>query len=121
METVKIAVTFGKTHLVFCLQLLSIADENKLRQQYFGLDEDKTYQVSVDALAKYAAEMPEGLFPNKPEVVSEDDAAVYIEDYSSPEKAVKDYFRDKSAAKERLAEYTIRAYLQSLQPETNFS
>jgi len=120
METVKIAVTLGTARIIFILELLGIAEESKLRQSYFGLDDEKTFETSVNTLAKYSREMPKGLFPNRAETAEEGDRTVCIEDFQTPEEAIREYFSEKTASRERIAEYTVRAYLQSLQPQTDF-
>jgi hypothetical protein len=123
-ETIGVTVTYREP-VTFHLRMIGIAEEEKLRQKMFGLTEEekaeKSYQNNVDMLADLSTQMPKGMFPNKPENVSDADDTIYAEDFNIPILAVKAFFAEKTVIKERIAEYAVRGYFIKLQPDVNFS
>lgn len=118
-ETIGVTVTY-KEPITFHLRMISIVEENALRQKMFGLTEDekaeKSYQNNVDMLADLTAEHPD---------VLEEDAkgnkrSMPFEFQNSPSGAVKAFFAEKSILKERIAEYAVRGYFLKLVPDISF-
>lgn len=118
-ETIGVTVTY-KEPITFHLRMISIVEENALRQKMFGLTEaekaEKSYQNNVDMLADLSAEHPD---------VLEEDAegnkrSMPFELQNSPSGAVKAFFVEKSILKERIAEYAVRGYFLQLQPSVDF-
>lgn len=110
-ETIGVTVTFAKP-VTFFLRMIGIAEENRLRQKMFGLTEkeqdDKSYQNNVELLAELSEKQPEGFF--EPGVIAK----------GLPDEIVREYFKEKTVIKERLAEYAMRAYFLRLQPDISF-
>lgn len=124
-EKVGVTVTF-KEPITFHLRMISIDEENKLRQKMFGLTEEekaeKAYQNNVDMLADLSEKIPAGMFPNKPNTIAEDAPKThYFEDFTKPEVAVQSFFAERTVLKERIAEYAVRGYFVRIAPDVNFS
>ena len=109
-ETIGVTITF-KLPVTFHLRLITLDEENQLRQKMFGLTEaeqaEKSYQHNVDFLADYSEVLPEGMYGDA------------IPKCPIPE-AVRQYFSEKSVIKERTAEYAVRAYFSKLTPDISF-
>lgn len=109
-ETVGITLTF-KEPITFHLRLISIDEENQLRQKMFGLSEkektEKSYQNNVDLLADLSTKLPDGMFGDAVPKCPTD-------------CAVREYFADKTVLKERLADYAVSAYFAKITPTIDF-
>ncbi len=97
-ENIKIEVKY-KEPILFNLRMISITEENELRQKMFGLTDnekaEKQYELNVALLVDYS---------------------INVEDTNK----IREYFSKWSVMKERIAEYAVRAYFLKLQPEVNF-
>jgi hypothetical protein len=122
-EKIEVSVTFGTTARFF-LRMLSLAEEETFRQRIFGLKKEeiaeKEYGANVALLAELSSEMPEGLFPNRPENDADGNAAIYAEDLKSPREAVEKFFAVRSTIKERIAYFAVRGYFLKLSPTESF-
>ena len=109
-ETIGVTVTFREP-VTFHLRMIGVAEENKLRQKMFGLTEkeqaEKAYQNNVDLLADLSEKLPDGMYPDG------------TPKCPHPE-AIREYFKEKTVLKERLAEYAVRGYFIRLQPSVDF-
>jgi hypothetical protein len=118
-ETIGVTVTF-KEPVTFHLRMIGIQEENALRQKMFGLTEaekaEKAYQNNVDMLADLSVKHADGLFKIKESSETEN---VLIQ-RNSPQEAIREYFKERTVIKERLAEYAVRGYFIKLQPEVFF-
>lgn len=122
-DSIKVTITYGSP-VSFSLRMINLAEENALRQKAFGLSEEekaeKEYSSNVSILADLADKMPEGLFPNRPEAVSEDDQTLYFEEFKTPRGMIEAFFDTKTAIKERIAFYAVRSYFLRLSPSDFF-
>jgi hypothetical protein len=122
-ETIEVSVTFGTTARFF-LRMLSLAEEETFRQRIFGHKKeeaaDKEYSANVALLAELSSEMPEGLFPNRPEDDKDGKALTYAEDLTSPREAIEKFFAQRSTIKERIAFFAVRGYFLKLSPMESF-
>lgn len=113
MDSIKLKTVFGKNIVALTLKVLSIAEENRLRQRGFGLSEnereEKGYELAVSALTEFATE--DG------EIISFDENGKEVIERVS----VAEYFKNKDAAKERIAHYAFHSWLVALQPDVSFS
>lgn len=112
-ETTSVAVKLGKEHLIFHLNVLSLSSEEKLRQRLFGIKTEeqtdkKTYDLHVAALCEDEAAPIEK--------VTFDEEGKEIK---TPVPA-KEYFTEYSVIKGRIAEYTVRGWLVSMQASVDF-
>lgn|GEM_PF-5017160 len=123
-ETISIGVTLGSKN-TFHLRMIGISEEQELRQKTFGLSDkeisDTEYERNVSLLSDLSEKMPEGLFPNSPKVRCENDSAIYIESFSKPSEAIREFFADKTVSKERIAYFAVRAFFVKLTPEIDFN
>jgi hypothetical protein len=107
-DTVEVSVKYDRTY-TFYLRLISIAEENQLRQRAFGLNEEerakKEYQINVGMLADLSVKMPDGIEAKKGKSIGD---------------AVSEFFREKNALKERIAFFAIRAFFLRIQPSDFF-
>lgn len=111
-ETIRVTITLISS-ISFCLRMVGLSEESKIKQKFFALTDEekeagKEYELNVQTIAELCTELPTGMYP----------------DGATPKTpvplAVKDYFKDKTVAKERIAEYVVRAYLAKLMPEISF-
>ena len=111
METISINVSLGKEKLAIHLKMINAAEENRLRQRFVGLTEAekeaKDYEINTSILSEYQSEKAE---ISGTENASEGQLKIDL----------KDYFKEKSVTKERIADYAVRAYLIALQPNIDF-
>ncbi len=109
-ETIGVTVTY-KEPITFHLRMISVTEENQLRQKMFGITEaekaEKSYQNNVAMLADLSVKLPDGMY----------DEAV---PKCPVDQAVKSYFAEQSILKERIAEYAVRGYFIKLQPDVSF-
>lgn len=123
-NTIDVTITYG-TPVTFSLKMISISQENELRQKSFGQTEaeraEKEYSNNVAILADLSEKMPTGLFPNKPEGVKTGDINIdYAENFKTAKDMVEKFFETKSAIKERIAFYAVRAFFVRLSPSDFF-
>ncbi|MBX3288460.1 MAG: hypothetical protein KF855_03850 [Acidobacteria bacterium] len=122
-ETLKITVTFGKPYTFF-LRMISIAEENKLRQKSFGLSDDeraeKEYDINVQMLKDLSTDGPYGLFDPRPENLPANDETAYADSFTTPAERITAFFAERTILKERIAFYAVRSYFVRLQPSESF-
>lgn len=108
-DTVEVSVKYDRAYKFF-LRLISIDEENKLRQKAFGLKEEeraeKEYQINVDMLCDLSVMMPEGIES--------------IGNATSISDAIRDFFHQKTALKERIAFFAVRGFFLRIQPSDFF-
>lgn len=121
-ETIKVTVTY-KEPITFHLRMIGISTEEQLRQKMFGLSEDqkaeKSYQNNIDMLADLSVKHADGLFKFTEADENENENVLIRQ--NSPAESVREYFKDRTILKERIAEYAVRGYFIKLQPDVNFS
>lgn len=121
-ETIGVTVTFREP-VTFHLRMIGIAEENALRQKMFGLTEEekaeKGYQNNVDMLADLSVKHAKGLSKIKEGAAGETENVLIRR--NSPAESIREYFKEQTVLKERLAEYAVRGYYIKLQPDVNFS
>lgn len=132
-ETIGVTVTY-KEPITFHLRMVGITEENTLRQRVFGLTEaqhaEKSYQNNVDMLADLSEEMPtarrlvttmEMRGGDKVEKeYSEIKEVPLSEAETLPAGVVRDYFKERTVIKERLAAYAVNGYFVKLSPDVSF-
>ncbi len=122
-ETIGVTVTFREP-VTFHLRMIGIAEENALRQKMFGLTEaekaEKAYQNNVDMLADLSVKHAEGLFKIKESAKAAAETENVLIRQNSPAESIREYFKEPTVLKERLAEYAVRGYFIKLQPDVNF-
>ena len=108
MDSVKIKTVFGSETVIFNLKVLTVAQENKIRAATFDLKESEKSEKEnaniISALSEYAEN-------SKVEIIGEE---------SSKLVEVTDYFKDLTAAKERIAHVVFRSWFVSMIPEVSF-
>ena len=122
-ETIEVSVTFGTTARFF-LRMLSLAEEDAFRQRVFGIKPEeapeKEYGANVALLAELSSDMPEGLFPSRPENDPDVNTGIFAEDLRSPKEAIEKFFAERSTIKERIAYFAVRGYFLKLSPTESF-
>jgi hypothetical protein len=122
-DTVEVSVTYG-TKITFFLRMISIGEEQKLRQRAFGLKEEekaeKEYWTNVEILKELSVKLPFGLFPDRPDATDEGDERVYSNSYKTAAEAIDRFFEEKTVLTERIAHFAVRGYFVRLQPAETF-
>ena len=112
MDSIKLKTVFGKEAVIFTLKILTVAEENKLRQRAFGKTEreaeEKAFETAVSALTEYSLESAERHF------IDEDGNEI------KQAVPVSQYFETRNPVTERIAHYAFRSYLLALQPSVDF-
>lgn len=115
-ETITIRVSLAGKAVILSMRMLSMTEESQLRQRYSGLTDstekgtvaDQEWLINRDALKEFAADgdlqvITTSAADQKPEPVP-----------------VAEYFSQRSAFKERVAEYAVRGFLSKLAPDVSF-
>lgn len=135
-ENISFSVGFNNNPITFHLRMISVAEENKLRQRFTALSEDekelKDYELNVDALAEFSinaptikkmmpvAEQPAEADENQEPKMEFQDVQLTGITPGLPGQVIRDYFADRTASKERIADFAVRAFLSRLTPDVSF-
>jgi hypothetical protein len=107
-DTVEVSVKYDRTYKFF-LRLISIAEENQLRQRPLALTKRSAPKRNIKSmsacLADLSVKMPDGIEAKKGKSIGD---------------AVSEFFREKNALKERIAFFAIRAFFLRIQPSDFF-
>lgn len=117
-EKISLGVNFANENLIFHLRMISLNEEQELRQRYAEIlpddvgKEQKYYRVIIDALKEFSVD-----YPQKYE---RDKKVLLVEGAKSPAAAIEDYFGEMTIAKERLANGLFLSYRERMQPTVIF-
>ena len=108
-------VTFKGKKYKFFLRTISILEEKRLRQKFSALNEiegdaektRKNHSINVEALAEYSDDFP--ILPD-----------LQPDHWGTPLAMIRHWFEKDDAEKERVAEYVIVKFLDSLVPSVDF-
>jgi len=120
MDSIKLKTVFGSETVIFNLKVLTVAEENKIRASTFGLKDDekeaKEYDNIVSVLSEHSAEAAH--IPTL-ETVEVEGGKTETKEVLKP-ISVREYFQNRTAAKERIAHTAFRAWMVALQPSYDF-
>lgn len=104
MNSLKLKATFLNQSATFNLKILTISEENRIRENFFGLNEkeqeEKGYEIMVSSLTEFSTE----------NVILADEKSI----------PAKDYFADKTTVTERIAHFVFRSWLLAQAPNIDF-
>lgn len=112
MNSIGLSAKLGNEKATFNLKVLTIAEENRIRQSFLGLNdkeqEEKSFELTAAALTEF--------------LIGDIECSFIDADGNEKgtEVSAKDFFADKTPSRERIADYAFRAWLVSLQPTVDF-
>jgi hypothetical protein len=120
-EEFRIAAVYGEEEIHFKMRMISVEEENQYLDRLMKLissangkkDSEAEYRILVDALTSWLAETPRRKDLETGEMV-------LLEGLEEKDKAVGEYFKERTPAKERMVNQVLNMYRRSLVPDVHF-
>jgi actin-related protein len=110
-DVIVITATLAGKSATFALRMVSMQEEQQLRQRYSALNDgdqkdriSKEYLINADAITNYLTDGIKTQDPEKKDI----------------EITAEQFFNNKTAWTERVSEFVMRGYLAKLNPEISF-
>lgn len=125
MQTSKlkpIEIGYGDEKVIFHQRMISVAEEEEWNGKFNDLADveegkhEKQFQLCKDALAEFAAEMPEKLV----KVKGETQRVPLLENAESAQAAIESYFAERTAENERVIRDAYFLHKRQLSPDSRF-
>lgn len=126
-RTYKIGASYGDEEVVFELRSITVAEENRYTARYAEMSDsdseekkaEQEYAILVDAIAEWSNGWPRVGSKGNTKVAIEDAVATESKP-ATPADAVRAYFAERDAEKERIAQSIVMGFRRRLQPTVVF-